>query len=207
VVDLRAALRPMVEQPATPRLPVAELAARARRRQTRRRAAAAGIAVSVVAVAGMVVMTHNPDARVRTVDAPPSSIDDTNTTDARPSTTDGGDAVPAPDDGPTSTPQEPSRSTPSADDEPFSPVAGIVVSSTTTSSWDHGHCIEIRVENTTAAPVEWKVRYSPSGTIAELWNAKVDDQSQDDVVFVGETWNERLPGHQWTTFGVCLDTA
>jgi endoglucanase len=86
-------------------------------------------------------------------------------------------------------------------------VAGIVATSTTTSSWDDGYCVEVRVENTTAAPADWKVRYALEGTIATLWSATADGQGDGVVVFTGEEgYNRQLAPGASTTFGTCVDT-
>jgi len=94
--------------------------------------------------------------------------------------------------------------------EPFSPVAGIKATATTTASWDHGRCVEIRVDNTSARTLSWEVHYAPEGDIATLWNATDEAQHhqghEGHVAFIGEDWNERLPAGQWTTFGMCVDT-
>jgi cellulase/cellobiase CelA1 len=89
-------------------------------------------------------------------------------------------------------------------------VAGVVTTARTTAEWDRGRCVEIRVENTGAAPLGWEVHYVPGGEIASLWNATGEEQHHDGhdghVAFVGEDWNERLPAGRWTTFGMCVDT-
>ena len=93
---------------------------------------------------------------------------------------------------------------------PFSPVAGIVTTATTTASWDRGRCLEVRVENTSGAPLSWEVHYAPGGDIATLWNASAEEQDhqghEGHMAFVGADWNERLAPGRWTTFGMCLDT-
>jgi cellulase/cellobiase CelA1 len=88
-------------------------------------------------------------------------------------------------------------------------VAGVDTSATTTADWDGGYCTEIRVENTTAAPITWEVHYGPGGSIASSWNAVGEEQDhaghEGHVAFVGEDWNERLAAGQQATFGMCVD--
>ena len=111
---------------------------------------------------------------------------------------------------PVTTMPAPPTDDPPSGEEPFSPVAGIVTTATTTASWDTGRCVEIRVENTSAAPLSWEVHYAPDGDIATLWNATGEEQHHEGhaghVAFIGEGWNERLPAGRWTTFGMCVDT-
>jgi cellulase/cellobiase CelA1 len=98
--------------------------------------------------------------------------------------------------------------TPPADGDPplVSLVDGIVATSTTTSSWEDGYCVEVRVENTTAASADWRVRYALAGSIATLWSATADDQGDGVVVFTGEEdYNRRLAPGASTTFGTCVD--
>jgi len=108
------------------------------------------------------------------------------------------------------TPPPPPADDPPSGEEPFSPVAGIATTARTTAEWDQGRCVEIRVENTTAAPLGWEVHYLPGGDIASLWNATgeaMDHEGHEGhVAFIGEGWNERLPAGGWTTFGMCVDT-
>jgi chitin-binding protein len=110
----------------------------------------------------------------------------------------------------TTTPPTTATAQPPSGEEPFSPVTGIVATATTTASWDQGRCVEIRVENTSAAPLDWEVHYAPGGDIATSWNATGEEQHHDGheghMAFVGEDWNARLPAGRWTTFGMCVDT-
>jgi hypothetical protein len=110
---------------------------------------------------------------------------------------------------PSTTPAPPAGDPPSGE-EPFSPVAGIATTARTTAEWDGGRCLEIRVENTSGAPLGWEVHYAPGGTIASLWNATGEEQSHEGheghMAFVGEDWNSRLPAGRWTSFGMCVDT-
>jgi predicted carbohydrate-binding protein with CBM5 and CBM33 domain len=90
---------------------------------------------------------------------------------------------------------------------PYSATAGVLVSGTTTADWDTGYCTEIRVENTTAAPVTWEVRYRPDGTVATVWNAQGDERDgAGRIAFAGEAWNERVAAGASTTFGMCVDS-
>ena len=219
MVDLRDVLRPFVDEAAAgPRRPVAEVAeraAQARRRRVRRRSAGAGLAAVVVAGGlALVGSFTTPDrssqvsvadtSRPATTDATsvplPRSTTSTSTT---PTTAAPTTAVPS-----TSAPASTVGTLPSGDQEPLvSLVDGVVATSTTTSSWDSGHCIEIRVENTTTSPVEWKVRSALDGTIATLWSAVADDQGGGIVVFTGEEgYNRQLAAGASTTFGTCVDT-
>jgi cellulase/cellobiase CelA1 len=94
-------------------------------------------------------------------------------------------------------------------DEPFSPVAGLRTTATTTASWDGGRCVEVRVDNVSGAALGWEVHYRPGGDVTTLWNAtgeEVDHDGHDGhTAFVGEDWNERLAAGAWTTFGMCVD--
>lgn len=113
---------------------------------------------------------------------------------------------------PTSPPPAPAPAPgddPSSGEEPFSPVAGVVATATTTASWDRGRCVEIRVDNTSAAALSWEVHYAPGGRIATLWNASGEEQHHDGhdghTAFIGDDWNARLSAGQSTTFGMCVD--
>ena len=120
--------------------------------------------------------------------------------------------APPPTTTPTTTPSTtaPPAGDPPSGDEPFSPVAGIATTARTTAEWDRGRCVEIRVENTSAAARGWEVHYAPGGTIASLWNATGEEQDHEGheghMAFVGEDWNGRLPAGRWTSFGMCVDT-
>jgi len=191
-LDLRSTLRPMVDQPARAPLPVGDLAQRARRHQLRRRSAVAALAlVAVVGIAGALAVQDSP-SRVTTTNAPPPAAtpDAPSPSEPTPSVT----TSPAPALVPEAEPTTPPS--PSTDE-------GIVTTVTTTSSWDRGHCVEVRVENTTATPVTWEVSYTPAGTVATLWNART---STDGTTFTGEPWNATLAPTEWTTFGICIDT-
>lgn len=203
MVDLRATLRPLVDEPAAARLPVAELADRARRKRLRRRTALAGLAATAVVVvgAGSLLVGHDDD-RV-TTDGPPAAttpVDRTVPPTAPPSTA-------PPSTAPTGTTAAPSPSTtapPAA-----APAADLVVSETTTSSWDAGHCVEVRVENPTDAPVEWSVTRELEGAIASVWNARTTTPAPTagtEATFTGDAWNRTLAPGTHTTFGLCLDT-
>jgi chitin-binding protein len=110
---------------------------------------------------------------------------------------------------PTTAPPAPDPDNPPSGEEPFSPVAGITATERITAQWEGGRCLEIRVENTTSAPLSWEVHYLPGGTIASLWNASGEEQNHEGheghMSFIGADWNERLPAGQWTTFGMCVD--
>lgn len=110
---------------------------------------------------------------------------------------------------PPTDPGAPPSTDPPSGDEPFSPVAGITATATTTADWDGGRCVEVRVENTGAGVLSWEVHYAPGGTIASLWNASGDEQRHDGheghIAFIGDDWNERLAAGRWTTFGMCVD--
>ncbi|HEV7762068.1 MAG TPA: lytic polysaccharide monooxygenase [Acidimicrobiales bacterium] len=122
--------------------------------------------------------------------------------------------APATPPAPTTTAPAPAASTPPATDppsgdEPFSPVAGIVTTARTTAEWEGGRCVEIRVENTSAAPLSWEAHYAPGGDIASLWNATSEEQHHEGheghMAFLGEDWNQRLDAGRWTTFGMCIN--
>jgi cellulase/cellobiase CelA1 len=229
VVDLRAAFRPFVDDAASgPRRPMAEVAERAegaRRRRNRRRSAAAGLAgvAGLAAVVFAVLGTlgsGGPSGDVSTVDPAGSTSatpaaerpEDTAATSAPPPTT----AAEPPEGTATSAPPvttaapgspEPGEPTPTPGDPPLvALVDGVVATPTTTSSWEDGYCVQVRVENTGASPVAWKVRYALAGTIATLWNAVADDQGGGTVVFTGDDVNHDLAAGASTTFGTCVDT-
>ena len=201
MVDLRATLRPLVDEPATERRPVAELAERAdqaRRRRVRRRSTAAGLAAAtVVAVVAGSLVTRDDPAQVTTTDAPSSTVDAPapSTTGAPASTT-------------TVAPAPPNPTTTAAPVPPPTegPASELAVSETTTSSWDRGHCVQVRVENTTGAPVEWSIEHPVDGGIATIWNARVVADDGAVATFAGDDWNATLAPAEWTTFGLCLDT-
>jgi chitin-binding protein len=144
--------------------------------------------------------------------APPSSSPSDPPTTAAPTapTTAPATTAPPATDPAQGTPDMPDTPDVPSGDEPFSPVTGIVTTATTTADWDGGRCVEIRVENTTAAALGWEVHYAPGGDIASLWNATGEEQHHDGheghMAFVGEDWNARLPAGRWTTFGMCVDT-
>ncbi|HMG43616.1 MAG TPA: cellulose binding domain-containing protein [Acidimicrobiales bacterium] len=197
-LDLRSALRPMVDQPARAPLPVGDLAQRARRHRLRRRSAVAALAlVAVVGMVGTLAAQDSP-SRVTTTNAPPPAGTPDSPTPSEPSTSVTTSPAPAPTPAPTPDSEaEPTSPPPPSTDE------GIVTTVTTTSSWDRGHCVEVRVENTTTTPVTWEVGYTPAGTIATLWNATTSTSSD---TFTGEPWNATLAPTEWTTFGICVDT-
>jgi cellulase/cellobiase CelA1 len=216
VVDLRDAFRPFLDEAAAaPRRTVAEVAeraAQARRRRIRHRSAGAGLAAAVVAGALVLVdpfATPDRSSQVSVADDPAPTT--TPTTSASPSTAPSTTAAPI-TEAPTTTVAPATTAvptTPPADgDTPLvSLVDGVVATSTTTSSWDDGYCVEVRVENTTAAEVEWRVRSALGGTIATRWSATADDQGGGVVVFTGEEgYNRRLAPGASTTFGTCVDT-
>lgn len=229
MVELRDALRPFVEDAAAaPRRPVAELAARAaeaQRRRIRRRTAGAGLAV--VAFAALAVVgtrgARDPSDDVSTVEPAAST-----TTDATPVPTPEPDPGPGPDSTtattgrppsttapatptPTTTattappPAEPGAGTGTPPPEVVALADGVEATARTTSAWEDGYCVEVRVENTTGAPVAWQVRATLDGTINTLWNA-VSDSRTGEVQFTGDTFNRELAPGAWTTFGSCVDT-
>jgi hypothetical protein len=219
VVDLRSTLRPLVDEPARERLPVAELAeratTRARRLRLRRRRALAGLAtVAVVALGGSLAARDDDPDRVTTVHGAEVTPSTTTERDA-PSTTSTlpgeGPAPPGtPPPGPTTrdAPVDPGDPGGPADpgDGPTSADPALVVTETTTSDWDGGHCVELRVENTGDAPVAWTVELTPVGAIETLWNARIVAEDGARTTFAGEDWNATLAPRSWTTFGTCLAT-
>ena len=216
MVDLRDAFRPFVDEAAAaPRRTVAEVAeraAQARRRRIRRRSAGAGLAAAVVA--GALVLTDpfaTPDrssqVSVAGDPAPASTPPTTTAPSTTPSTTEAPTTTAPPTAATPATTAVPTTQPTDSDTPLVSLVDGIVATSTTTSAWEDGYCVEVRVENTTAAAVEWRVRYALDGTIATRWSATAEDQGDGVVVFTGEEgYNRRLAPGASTTFGTCVDT-
>jgi hypothetical protein len=133
---------------------------------------------------------------------PPTAPPTTGPPTTVPPTTGPPTTIPAPTTAPPTTSNGPSGSV-----NPDSATPGVRVSASTTANWDTGYCTEIRVENTTPAPVTWEVRYRPDGTIAALWNAEGGEHDDAGrISFAGEGWNERVAAGAWTTFGMCVDT-
>ncbi len=223
MVDVRSALRPLVEEPARDRLPVAELAeraTRARTRRLRRRSAVAGVAaVVVVAVGGSLMTRDDPDqVTTRGTDpATPSTTAPAPSTTAAPPGTEPGATTPSttatgpPTPPPTTTPPRPTTTTapgptgPGAE-APVGNDPALVVTRSTTSDWENGHCVEHRVENTGDAPVTWTVELTPAGEIDTLWNARIVAEDGPRRTFAGEDWNATVAPGAWTTFGTCLAT-
>lgn len=222
MVDLRSTLRPLVDEPAHERLPVAELAERAtqaRRRRLRRRSALAGLAtVAVVAVGGSLAARDQDPDQVTTVHGPEEAP-----TTAPPSTTEPapgstGASTPSTSAPPGTTPPAPTTTPPrpptgDAPVDPGDPADGpigndpaLVVTQTTTSDWENGHCVQHRVENTGDAPVTWTVELTPAGTIDTMWNARIVAEDGPRRTFAGEDWNATVAPGAWTTFGTCLAT-
>jgi hypothetical protein len=212
VVDLRDALRPFVDEAATAeRRPVTEVAARAgearRRRLRRRSTAAAGLAV-LLAIGGFALLGSgdgSDPAQVSVVDQPsrPTRTTTAVTDPPAPTTTPSTTAATAP----TTTSDQPMTTTAPAENGPdlVALTDGVTATATTTSSWDTGFCVEVRVENTTGAAVDWVVRYRPRGSIATLWNAVAvgDEEHADELT--GDGFNHRLDPGARTTFGACVD--
>ncbi|HYD09581.1 MAG TPA: lytic polysaccharide monooxygenase [Acidimicrobiales bacterium] len=116
----------------------------------------------------------------------------------------------APTTSTTTSPVPTTTTTVPSGDEPFSPVAGVTVSSTTTSSWQGGRCVEHRVTNTTAEPRSWEVHLRPKGKITSLWNATSIEQHhaghEGHAAFIGADWNATIAAKSATTFGMCVDS-
>ena len=216
MVDLRDALRPFVDEAAAgPRRPVAEVAERAaeaRRRRIRRGSVVAGLAALVVA-GGLILVDPfaGPDRSSQVSVADPGPATTAPTTTASPPPSSSSTTAPTTEAPTTSAPETTATTAPAPPVEGDAPlvslVDGVVATSTTTSSWEAGRCVEVLVENTTAAPVEWKVRYALGGTIATLWSAVADDQGGGVVEFTGEDgYNRQLAAGASTTFGTCVDT-
>jgi hypothetical protein len=224
VVDLRDAFRPFVDEAAAaPRRSVAEIASRAdaaRRRRGRRRTAALAAGAGLTALVAVLALVgplrgHDPSSRVSVADTPaasttPGQPDEPSTTaPTRPSSTTAPSSTASTPttaaDGPATTTAAP-PSTVVTDEAPLVALTdGVTTSATTTSSWEDGYCVQIRVENTTGAAVEWQVQYRSRGHIATLWNA-VADRRDGDVTFAGDEFNHRLEPAASTSFGACVDT-
>jgi chitin-binding protein len=141
--------------------------------------------------------TTGPPTTVPPPTGPPTTVPPPTTAPPAPPTT-----TPPPTTAPPTTPNGPGDSV-----NPYSATPGTRASANTTAHWDTGYCTEIRIENTTPAPVTWEVRYRPDGTVATLWNAEGGERDDAGrITFAGEDWNGRVATGAWTTFGMCVDT-
>lgn len=227
MVDLHDSLRPTG---AAPPLPVSEIASRGKRRKRRRAISTAGLAVVTMSIAAIAISSL-PGSSAETVtvadesaDEPtdrttvvPATIADTTTTTAAIATTDavtadsglgpvgagvggGSDGVGA------STESSTSLTDGGAANHPMT-TPGIRTSTTITSQWDDGYCMQIEVINDTVDQDSWQVGLDLDGTIATLWNATVGETGPGTFVFSGlEDYNVTILAGAVTSFGACVDT-
>jgi cellulase/cellobiase CelA1 len=207
-----------------------EIASRAMRRRRRRIARVVGLSVgalSVGLVAAATLAGGSPDTDISTVSAVDRPPEPTTTT----STADDGSARPAPSQitvetlppDPDPDPDLPATTaaasvttqeagapttgtTLASTTTPTTTIPGIRTTSTTTSAWENGYCIRVRVDNDGSEAVAWQVVIEFDGTIATLWNAKAGAGDSASTIFTGSDWNAVLEPGGWTTFGLCIDT-
>jgi hypothetical protein len=240
MVDLDDAFRPA--GPAASRLPVGEIAARARRRRRRRVIRAVGVSAGLV-TAGLLgattLLDGSADTDLSTIgaadlpagperDGPeatggevvgiepdrpivgesPVSVAPTSTPDRDPTGSDqpSSDASTAPATEPATSGAGPEPEVEPGPDDTAPATPGIRTTSTTTSAWEDGYCVRVRVDNDGADAVTWRVVFEQDGTIATLWNATAEAADDGSTVFAGADWNATLSPGGWTTFGLCLDT-
>jgi cellulase/cellobiase CelA1 len=82
---------------------------------------------------------------------------------------------------------------------------GVDISLTTTSEWDSGYCVQVRVDNPGPDPVTWRVELDLGGALESVWAATREPSDGGTLVFTGEPgYNDTLEPGSWTTFGMCL---
>ncbi len=225
MVDLHNALRP--NQTAEP-LPVSEITARAKRRKRRRATSATGLTVATLGIAavGIVSLAGSPPPTSTVADgsadqptettASPAGTDATSTTerlDGPVSTTPPATAVDETGASLADTEQTSSSLAPDGtapDDSQPATTPGIQTSSTTTSEWATGYCVQVEVLNDGVDAVDrdtWQVALDLGGTIAEVWSANAVDAGGGTFVFSGlPGYNEAIGAGSVTSFGTCVDT-
>jgi hypothetical protein len=70
------------------------------------------------------------------------------------------------------------------------------------SSWTEGYCSDGAVTNTSTESVSWSIQTSVQGSVDNIWNA-IATPVDDELLFVGESWNDTLGPGETTTFGFC----
>ena len=109
---------------------------------------------------------------------------------------------------------DPMPTVPSTDPVPGDTVveapAGLRTEVTTTSAWEDGYCIRVRLDNDGSSPVTWRVALALDGSLASLWSATLEPADPDlggALAFTGEPdYNTTLDPGAFTSFGMCLDT-
>jgi cellulase/cellobiase CelA1 len=203
-----------------------EIASRAMRRRRRRMARVVGLSVGVVSfglVAAVAFAGGSPDTDISTVsvaERPPERATTTSTADdssARPASSQiPVETLPPDPDLPAATASvttheagAPTTGTtlPSTTTATLATTTpGIRTTSTTTSAWEDGYCIRVRVDNDGSEAVAWQVVIELDGTIATLWNATAAPGDGASTIFTGSDWNAVLDPGALTTFGLCVDT-
>jgi cellulase/cellobiase CelA1 len=202
-------------------LGIDDLADRARRRRARRRTRLAATAAATAAVAVVFTLTRPSGAPDESGQVSVSdSSATTSTSSAAPGTGGGPDVTdPITADVPSSTTVPPTQPPASSEVETTtvpagigndarltSPTPGLTASSNTTSSWDTGYCLQITVENTGTAPVDWQLDFAAGGTVADKWNVTALDDGTGTITLTGEEFNRTLAPSATTSFGTCIDT-
>ncbi|MEM9134340.1 MAG: cellulose binding domain-containing protein [Actinomycetota bacterium] len=213
MVDLREALRP---EPTETAPPLADIAARARRRRRRRHQARAGAgALALVALlvgygafprssSNLTTVADpavDPPTAATTPDGSPDRTAAPSVPTSRPV---GGDEAP---DGAAPSAEPGAGDADGTDGDGERPVTtpGIATTSVTTSSWEGGYCLQIEVVNETSAQQRWQVVLDEGGSVAEVWNAEVEEVD-DVLVFTGEEgFNPTVDPSSSTGFGACID--
>lgn len=72
------------------------------------------------------------------------------------------------------------------------------------SDWGRGYCADVEVRNGSGQPVEWQVRLTIAGRIANLWNA-IWTQTGSTLSARGLDWNRQVPANGKVGFGFCAD--
>lgn len=83
--------------------------------------------------------------------------------------------------------------------------SGLIMTKSRTSDWYNGFCENVKVKNTTADSLVWKVSVEVMGDINNIWNASYEKNSTNPNVIVarGVSWNALLDSNQSTSFGYC----
>lgn len=220
MVDLHDALRPTETAPPPP---VGEIAARAERRQRRRFVVATGALALTMGAATITV-----GALLDRSDPAPTVADGAATSPAEssvsprpdPSTSPPSTGATTTSTPPTAAPEpEPAPSTTAPDteegrdDDEAGPATtepattpGLRTSTTRTSEWADGYCVQVEVANEAGRVEAWQVVIDLGGTIDEVWNATVVTVG-DRAIFSGlDDYNAAIESGDTTSFGTCVDT-
>ncbi len=71
-----------------------------------------------------------------------------------------------------------------------------------TNDWGRGYCADVFVYNNTSTNIDWVVTFDAEGSIRNIWNA-VYEQSGEQVIARGASWNNIVNAGSHTTFGYC----